>query len=165
MKLDFKEDLRKSIEEDIKKSFNMKGHKQSSKKYPVISECPVCHHDLEVVQLACSHCSTEIKGQFTLSKFNYLDTEKLYFIEVFVKNRGNIKAIEKEMGYSYPTIKKMLDDVVVGLGYQLDGKEEKEEKEEKEDETPDTSRVEILDKIDKGEITPEEAAELLAKLK
>ncbi len=100
-----------------------------------------------------------------MSKFNYLDTEKLYFIEVFVKNRGNIKAIEKEMGYSYPTIKKMLDDVVVGLGYQLDGKEEKEEKEEKEDETPDTSRVEILEKIDKGEITPEEAAELLAKLK
>lgn len=165
MKLDFKEDLRKSIEDDIKKSFNFKGNKQASKKYPVISECPVCHHDLEVVQLACSHCSTEIKGQFTLSKFNYLDTEKLYFIEVFVKNRGNIKAIEKEMGYSYPTIKKMLDDVVVGLGYQLDGKEEKEEKETKIDESPDTSRVDILEKIDKGEITPEEAAELLAKLK
>lgn len=164
MKFDFKDDLKKSIEEDIKKSFYSKGSRGANKKYPVISECPVCHHDLEVVQLACSHCSTEIKGNFTLSKFNYLDTEKLYFIEVFVKNRGNIKAIEKEMGYSYPTIKKMLDDVVAGLGYQVDGKEMPEEEKEEESE-PALSRVEILEKIDKGEITVEEAAKLLAKVK
>jgi hypothetical protein len=165
MKFDFKDDLKKSIEEDIKKSFNYKGSKGSKKKYPVISECPVCHHDLEVIQLACSNCNTEIKGEFTLSKFNYLDTEKLYFIEVFVKNRGNIKAIEKEMGYSYPTIKKMLDDVVVGLGYQLDGKEPNIEEEKPEEEKPKQSRVEILEMIDKGEITVEEAAKLLAKIK
>lgn len=164
MKFDFKDDLKKSIEDDIKKSFYSRGSRGTNKKYPVISECPVCHHDLEVVQLACSHCSTEIKGNFTLSKFNYLDTEKLYFIEVFVKNRGNIKAIEKEMGYSYPTIKKMLDDVVAGLGYQVDGKEMPEEEKEEEN-TPTLSRVEILEKIDKGEITVEEAAKLLAKVK
>jgi hypothetical protein len=129
------------------------------KKFPVISECPVCHHDLEVVQLACSNCQTEIKGNFTLSKFNYLDTEKLYFIEIFVKNRGNIKAIEKEMGYSYPTIKKMLDDVIIGLGYQTDGKDVEEPVEEE----PKLSKVEILEMIDKGEITVEDASKLLAK--
>ncbi|MDY0140130.1 MAG: DUF2089 family protein, partial [Candidatus Izemoplasmatales bacterium] len=84
MKMDFKDDLKRSIEEEIKKSINLKGGKQTTKKFPVISECPVCHHDLEVVQLVCSNCKTEIKGQFTLSKFNYLDTDKLYFIEVFV---------------------------------------------------------------------------------
>jgi len=160
MKLDFKDDLKRSIEEDIKKSFNFKGNKVSRKKYPVISECPVCHHDLEVVQLACGNCHTEIKGEFMLSKFNYLDTEKLYFIEVFVKNRGNIKAIEKEMGYSYPTIKKMLDDVVTGLGYEVDGKEMPEEESK-----PKLSRVEILEQIDKGEITAEEAVQLLSKVK
>jgi hypothetical protein len=166
MKFDFKDDLKKSIEKDVMKSFNFKGNKGSSKKYPVISECPVCHHDLEVVQLVCNHCSTEIKGNFTLSKFNYLDTEKLYFIEVFVKNRGNIKAIEKEMGYSYPTIKKMLDDVVVGLGYPVDGKEvPEEESSEKEENSEKLSRVEILEKIDSGEITAEEAATLLSKIK
>lgn len=164
MKLDFKDDLRKSIEDEVKKSLNFKGGRSSSKKYPVISECPVCHHDLEVVKLQCNHCQTEITGQFTLSKFNYLDTEKLYFIEIFVKNRGNIKAIEKEMGYSYPTIKKMLDDVIVGLGYQSDSKETVEE-EQTEDQEPKMSRVEILEKIDKGEITAEEAAQLLAKIK
>lgn len=163
MSVDFKNDLKKSIEEEVKRSVNMGGKKNLKKKYPVLSECPVCHNDLEVVELACNNCGTGIKGQFTLSKFNYLDTEKLYFIEIFMKNRGNIKAIEKELGYSYPTIKKMLDDVVVGLGYQPEGKEPVQEQEQEEEKQK--SRVEILDMIDKGEISVEEASELLSKVK
>jgi hypothetical protein len=129
-------------------------------KYPVISDCPVCHNDLIVTQLKCSNCETEFKGKFTLSKFNYLDTEKLYFIEVFVKNRGNIKMIEKEMGLSYPTIKKMLDEVIGQLGYQTSPVEEV-----KKEEYKGPSRAEILQKIDNGEITVKEATELLAKVK
>jgi hypothetical protein len=82
-----------------------------------------------------------------------------------MKNRGNIKAIEKEMGYSYPTIKKMLDDVIVGLGYQLDGKEPIQEQEEEKAKENQKTRVEILDMIDNGEISVEEATELLAKAK
>lgn len=112
--------------------------------YPVISECPVCHHDLVVEKLHCENCDTHVEGRFTLSKFNYLDTEKLYFIEVFVKNRGNIKAIEKEMDFSYPTIKKMLDE---------------------EPTEPKMSRVEILSKINNGELTVDEAAKLLKNIK
>jgi hypothetical protein len=126
-----------------------------------LSECPVCQNDLEVTHLACSNCGTEVKGTFTLSKFNYLDTDKLYFIEIFVKNRGNIKAIEKELGYSYPTIKKMLDEVVEQLGYTTND----DEPEETEDEEPKKSKIDILNMIDKGEITVEEASKLLGKLK
>ncbi|MCF7924238.1 MAG: DUF2089 domain-containing protein [Candidatus Izimaplasma sp.] len=151
-----------NIEKEVKNAINKKINK-ALPKYPVISECPVCQHDLEVTRLACSHCSTELEGNFTLSKFNYLNTENLYFIEVFVKNRGNIKAIEKEMGYSYPTIKKMLDEVIVGLGYSVDAKGDKQE--EEEDDTPKQTKVEILEKIDKGELSVEEAAKLLAKIK
>ncbi|XFA98519.1 DUF2089 domain-containing protein [Candidatus Izemoplasma sp. B36] len=129
-------------------------------KYPVISECPVCHHDLEVVKLQCTNCETTLEGRFTLSKFNYLDTEKLYFIEVFMKNKGNIKMVEKEMGLSYPTIKKMLDEVVEQLGYSS-----KDEKQEEKEEYKGPSTKEILEKVDKGEITADEAAKLLAKIK
>jgi len=131
-------------------------------KYPVISECPVCHHDLVVEKLSCEHCGSAVEGKFALSKFNYLDTDKLYFIEVFVKNRGNIKAIEKEMDYSYPTIKKMLDDVIIDLGYSLDS--EPEEVKET-DSQPKMSRVDILGKIASGEINVIQAAELLKKIK
>ncbi len=114
----------------------------------VIGECPICHSDLKVTKLECVKCHTEIGGSFTLSKFNYLSKEHLYFIEVFIKNKGNIKQIEKELGISYPTVKKNLDEVIVHLGYEV-SQEDKIKKEE------------IFRKLEKGEITPQEAAKLL----
>ncbi|MDD5292719.1 MAG: DUF2089 domain-containing protein [Candidatus Izemoplasmatales bacterium] len=135
-------------------------------KYPVISECPVCHHDLEVKVLSCDHCGTQIEGRFTLSKFNYLDSEKLFFIEMFVKNRGNIKAIEKEMDLSYPTIKKILDDVIAGLGYTPDQSAPNDESVQQEKDAKETQyRMEILEKLNNKEMTAEEAAEALKKIK
>jgi len=149
-----------NIEKEIERALGQK-LKGRNTTYPVLSACPVCQHDLEVTKLSCSHCGTEIQGNFALSKFNYLDTEKLYFIEIFVKNRGNIKAIEKELGYSYPTIKKMLDEVIHELGYSNDHQADEDE----EDDTPDMSKIEILDLVDKGELSVEEATKLLEKIK
>ena len=114
----------------------------------VIGECPVCKSDLKVTKLSCTNCSTEITGDFQLSKFNYLSKEHLYFIEVFIKNRGNIKQIEKELGISYPTVKRNLDEVIVSLGYEV-SPEEKANKEE------------IFKKLENGEITASEAAKLM----
>jgi hypothetical protein len=128
---------------------------------PVIATCPICKHDLNVVKLHCDHCDTTIEGAFTMSKFNYLETEKLYFIEIFVKNRGNIKAIEKELNISYPTVKKMLDDVIVGLGYTPDPFDEEPASKEKEE--PRFSKSSILERIEKGEINVADAIELLKK--
>lgn len=145
--------------------------RETKAKYPVLSQCPVCHQDLVVTELRCEHCQTAVSGAFTLSKFNYLDTDKLYFIEIFVKNRGNIKAIEKEMNISYPTVKKLLDEVIVGLGYTPDAAPAEEPgaaptpTPTPKEETPKPSRLEILDKISRGEIGAVEAAELLKKIR
>ena len=114
----------------------------------VIGECPVCKSDLKVTRLTCTNCSTELTGDFQLSKFNYLSKEHLYFIEVFIKNKGNIKQIEKELGISYPTVKRNLDEVIVSLGYEV-SPEEKANKEE------------IFKQLEKGEITASEAAKLM----
>jgi hypothetical protein len=137
--------------------------KERSKTNPVLSICPVCKHDLKVERLHCDHCETSIEGAFTLSKFNYLEPEKLYFIEIFVKNRGNIKTIEKELNISYPTVKKMLDEVIVGLGYSPDAYDEEPEKKEKDE--PKFSKSSILEKIEKGELSVVQAIELLKKHK
>jgi len=114
----------------------------------VIGECPICQSDLVVSKLKCTSCKTEISGEFKLSKFNYLSKEHLYFIEVFIKNRGNIKQIEKELGISYPTVKRSIDEVIVSLGYEI-SEEEK------------TSKEEVFKKLEKGEITALEAAKLI----
>ena len=114
----------------------------------VIGACPICESDLIVTKLSCVNCDTEISGKFQLSKFNYLSKEHLYFIEVFIKNRGSIKQIEKELGISYPTVKKNLDDVIQSLGYEVSD-EEKLKKEE------------VFKKLEKGEITAVEAANLI----
>ena len=114
----------------------------------VIGECPICSSDLIVTKLQCTSCKTEISGAFQLSKFNYLSKEDLYFIEVFIKNRGNIKNVEKELGISYPTVKKNMDDVIESLGYKVSDKEK-------------IKKDEIFKKLEKGEITALEAAKLI----
>lgn len=126
----------------------------NKKTNPILTKCPVCSENLFVTTLACDHCQTKIEGNFHLSKFNYLEQEQLYFIELFIKNRGNIKAIEKELNMSYPTVKKMLDDVIIELGYKIEDDVE-------ETETPHRSK--ILEQLEKKELTVLEALSLLKK--
>ncbi|MCD8561977.1 MAG: DUF2089 domain-containing protein [Acholeplasmataceae bacterium] len=131
---------------------------------PVLTTCPVCKHELRVQKLHCDHCHTTIDGSFTLSKFNYLETEKLYFIEIFIKNRGNIKQIEKELNISYPTVKKMLDEVIVGLGYSItDDDDTFQRQTEKEEPVQKNLKTSILEKIEKGELSVQDALDLLKK--
>lgn len=120
-------------------------------KKEVLGLCPVCGARLEVTNLHCSECDIDIKGHFDLCKFCYLTKEQREFLEVFIKCRGNIKDVERELGISYPTVKNRLENVIATLGL---------------DAVPNTSlndskRMEILDKLDRGEISASEAIRLL----
>lgn len=117
--------------------------------YNVISKCPVCKNDLKVVKMRCDNCETIIENDFNLSKFDYLSSDELYFVETFLKSRGNIKEVEKELKISYPTVRAKLDDVISKLGYQP---------------APPSSEnktKEVLDALERGDLTPEEAIEQL----
>lgn len=118
-------------------------------KKTVIGTCPVCASKLKVAKLHCHSCSTSIEGDFELDKFSYLTKEQKLFIEVFIKNRGNIKEIEKEMGISYPTVRRNLDQVIEALGYSTVPKPDPIDKQG------------ILERLDKGEISSEEALKLM----
>lgn len=125
-------------------------HKKGSDNlaYKVISKCPVCSSKLFISKLKCSKCSTVIENDFEMSKFEYLSGEQLKFIEVFLKNRGNIKDVEKELGISYPTVRAKLDEVITSLGYKV-AKE------------PSVDKKKIVDMLDKGEITSDQAIKML----
>ncbi len=109
--------------------------------------------DLVVTEIQSKKKDITVRGEFQLSKFDYLTKEQQYFIEVFIKNQGNIKQIEKELGISYPTVKKSLEEVTQALGYKVEGSKD------------DEKRIDIFEKIRKGELTIEEAESQLKKLK
>jgi len=115
----------------------------------VLGKCPVCDSNFKVVKLHCDHCRTSIEGEFVLDKFSYLSEEQKLFVEIFIKNRGNIKEIEKDLGISYPTVRRNLDQVIEALGYSVKPTEE------------EVNRKEILEKLSQGELTSEEALKRL----
>jgi hypothetical protein len=118
--------------------------------YKILSKCPVCSSRLKATRLKCDGCSTVVENQFELSKFDYLNSEQLSFIEVFLKSRGNIKDVEKELGISYPTVRAKLDEVIVALGYTVAKQK------------PSTDKKEVIDMLEKGEITADEALKMLS---
>lgn len=122
-------------------------------KKEVIGFCPICNSQFKVSKLSCNHCHSSLEGSFELSKFDYLNAEQKLFAEIFIKNRGNIKEIEKELGISYPTVRKNLDSIILALGYNLTSEESDD----------NGNRKEILDKLNRGEISADEAVELLNK--
>src|SRR5919199_702495 len=83
----------------------------------VTGRCPMCEAELMVTHLRCDRCGTGLEGTFRLSKFGRLPREQLRFVEVFVKNRGVIRDVERELNISYPTVRSRLDEVIRALGY------------------------------------------------
>jgi len=120
--------------------------------YRLISKCPVCSGRLRAVRLKCSKCGTVIENEFELSKFESLGEEQLSFMETFVKCRGNIKDVEKELGISYPTVRARLDEVISALGYSVSKK-------------PAMESREIIDLLEKGEITADQAVGMMKENK
>lgn len=132
-------------------------------KYKAPGKCPVCGEKLTITKLSCPRCSTVIEGDFQPCEFCRLPEEDLSFIKVFIKNRGNIKDIEKEMGISYPTVRGKLDAAIRALGYEVFSKQDEEdvlrEKEKKEQE-----KSEVLAKLYAGELSAKEAADKIKAL-
>ena len=117
--------------------------------------CPSCASPLVVTQLTCTSCGTGVVGKFELSPFFRLSNESLKFLEVFVRNRGNVKEMERETGESYWTIRRRLDEVIEEMGIE----------EEPNPDVKSASRQEILGRLSRGEINVQEATQLLSQLK
>lgn len=132
------------------------------------SACPFCGGEMIVTHLNCRECDTHVEGRFTMSGVSQLEpeqlafignfvsrltAEQLSFIETFVRCEGKIKSMEAELGLSYPTIRNRLDEVIRALGY------------EPELEIPagvsEERRLAILEDLDTGRISAEEAMQML----
>jgi hypothetical protein len=132
----------------------------------VTGQCPMCESELVVTHLRCHECGTGLEGNFRLTKFDRLAREQLRFVDVFLKNRGVIRDVERELNISYPPVRSRLDEVIRALGYDGSG-----ETAEAPDSTtgpppapaaPDPERRRhILSRVEAGELTADEAVHML----
>jgi Uncharacterized protein conserved in bacteria len=127
--------------------------------YKMPHRCPVCDHEMRISKLTCTHCPTKIEGEFSTCKFCQLPAEQLIFVETFIKCRGNIKEVEKDLRISYPTVRSRLDSIIETLGYRVDGDKEKQDPQEESN-----RREAILEALERGEISPQEATLKLRKM-
>ena len=122
----------------------------------MLGRCPVCNSGLDVLKLHCPHCNTASRVSSPCVNFASFRRSKA-FAEVFIKCRGNIKEVEKELGISYPTVRSRLETLIESLGYRAQPvpKEDPETKER---------RKAILEDLNEGKISSEDAIALLRKL-
>lgn len=111
----------------------------------LVSRCPFCEGKLEISRLACAHCDTSIETTLPIPAFFRLPADLQEFVMIFLRCQGKIRDVEKELGISYPTVIKRLDLVNVLLGNQA----------------APSGRKDILEQLERGEITVQEATQLL----
>lgn len=81
----------------------------------IISKCPSCGGALNIAVLRCPDCGMELHNDFQQSPFDSLTADQTEFLVSFLRQRGNMSSLQAELGISYPTAKKKLDDLLTAL--------------------------------------------------
>jgi hypothetical protein len=84
-----------------------------------------------------------VEGNFELPPLARLTSEDLLFITAFVRSHGSIKEMEAQFGISYPTVKNRLNAIAALLPFV--------------EVNPPSSKRDVLDQLERGEITVDEA--------
>ncbi len=137
---------------------------------PMLTKCPVCGGELVVTRLACPSCETTIEGHFQtmggglqgafsaeqlrwLLPFTRLNNEQMQFILTFIRCEGRFNRMEEELGLSYPTLRNRMNEILRTMGYEPS----REEGQPAPVKLSPEERKRILDDLDKGLITLQEA--------
>ena len=145
--------------------------------HDVISTCPVCSGELAVTRLHCRSCGTTLEGEFSVGRFGRLTREQLLLLESFLRSRGNLRDMERELGISYPTVRSRVEALVRALGFgpRADSDEAAEDAAAAAsaasgagagDPNPDlaAARQAILERLGRHEMTADEAAAAIRSL-
>jgi hypothetical protein len=85
--------------------------------HDVIATCPVCAGELVVTRLRCGECGTTIEGEFGVGRYARLSRDQVVVLESFLRSRGNLRDMERELGISYPTVRARVEALVRSLGF------------------------------------------------
>jgi hypothetical protein len=84
--------------------------------HDAIATCPICAGELAVTRLHCRSCGTSLEGDFNVGRFARLSREQFALLESFLRSKGNLKEMERELGISYPTVRARVDALLRALG-------------------------------------------------
>jgi hypothetical protein len=116
--------------------------------HPIITRDPVSGNELIVTRLESPQSGIVIEGQFSLGWIGRLTREQLDFVELLVKNRGNIQKLAQDLEIAYNTARSRLDEIVTALGGAPEGNGR-------------ADRRMVLDRLAAKEISVEEAMQML----
>lgn len=121
---------------------------------PLPTQCPLTGGPIIVTRLYCPNSGLTIEGEFAITlPFGQLSPEQLRFVETFVRCEGKLNRMEEELKLSYPTIRTRLHEVIRALGH--------EPRREETETVSATERKKVLQDLDSGKISFEEAMQLL----
>lgn len=105
---------------------------------------------MEIERLRCTTCAVTLEGHIPIPRLARLSAEDREFVELFVRSSGSLKAVAAKLGISYPTVRGRLNRVIDALGQQAEVEKD--------------ARRRILDEIEQGRLTVDEAIERLKEL-
>src|SRR5688572_25510692 len=82
----------------------------------VLHQDPVSGGELYIRELANDESGVTIRGRFEIPRVARLDPEQTRFLETFLRSRGMLNSVERELGMSYPTVRARLDALLDALG-------------------------------------------------
>jgi hypothetical protein len=132
--------------------------------HDVISTCPVCSSELAVTRLHCRACGTTLEGEFSVGRFGRLSREQLVLLESFLRSRGNLRDMERELGISYPTVRSRVEALVRALGFGPRDGDESADEQAADPGDAAGQRQQILERLARREITADDAATAIRAL-
>ena len=132
--------------------------------HDVIATCPVCANELAVTRLHCRSCGTTLEGDFSVGRFGRLNREQLALLESFLRSRGNLRDMERELGISYPTVRSRVEALVRALGFGPRADADDVDDRPSRPARTAASREEILEALARHEMSAEDAAAAIRAL-
>jgi hypothetical protein len=116
----------------------------------LLTQDPISGGPLYVSELQGEDSGVAIRGRFAIPRWSHLSEDQEQFLETFLRCRGMINSVERELGISYPTVKSRLESLLTALDLSPIKEDERKSKSAEK-------KAKIIEQLEKGEITPEQA--------
>ncbi|MHB8636990.1 MAG: DUF2089 family protein [Fimbriimonadaceae bacterium] len=123
--------------------------------HPIPTRDPVSGKGLIVSEVSCPESGVTIRGRFSIPRYAMLEADQANFLETFLRCRGILSSVERELGISYPTVRARLDALLAALELAPF----KEQAARVAERKLNPRRQAVLDQLDRGEISAAEAKE------